>query len=115
VRSAAVAPALVGNRLAQVPRNSASVGAIWRAPGRVKLTPRVRWIGRQFEDDANTLILGEALVVDLTASRPLSEHLELFLSIENLNNTRIETGRSADGTVNTGIPRLAFGGVHGSW
>ncbi len=115
VRSAAVAPALVGNRLAQVPRNSASLGATWHAPGRVTLTPRVRWIGRQFEDDANAFILGEAVVVDFTASRPISQHLELFLSIENLDNTRIETGRSADGTVNTGIPRLAFGGVRGVW
>ena len=104
VRSAAVAPTLVGKRLAQVPRNNASVGATWRAPGRLTLTPRVRWIGRQFEDDENTLILGETVVVDFTASRPLSQHLELFLSIENLNNTRIETGRSADGVVNIGIP-----------
>jgi len=115
VLRASVAPTLVGKRLAQVPLNSASLGAVWRAPAGVTLTPRVRLIGRQFEDDQNTLVLGETVVADLTASRAISKHLELFLSVENLGDARIETGRSATGVVNTGTPRLAFGGVRGSW
>ncbi len=115
VRRASVAPALVGNRVAQVPRQSATLGAIWRAPGRVTLTPRLRWIGRQFEDDENTLTLGEAVVVDVGISHALTKHLELFLSAENIGNARIETGRSADGVVNTGTPRLTFGGLRGTW
>ena len=115
VRRASVAPALAGNQVAQVPRRSTSLGATWRAPGGVTLTPRVRWIGRQFEDDENTLRLGEVVVADLGASRVLTKHLELFLTIENLGNARVETGRSADGVVNIGTPRLAVGGVRGSW
>ncbi len=115
VRRATVAPGLVGNQVAQVPRHSASFGATWHAPGRVTLSPRVRWIGRQFEDDENTLRLGEAVIADLGASRPLTKHLELFLTIENLGNARLETGRSADGVVNLGTPRLALGGLRGSW
>ena len=115
VRRASVAPALVGNQVAQVPRHSATVGATWRAPGGVTVTPRVRWIGRQFEDDENTLILGEAVVADLGASRHLTPHLELFLTIENLGDTRLETGRSADGVVNTGTPRLIILGLRGHW
>ncbi len=115
VRRASVAPALVGNQVAQVPRHSASLGATWRAPGGVTFTPRIRWIGRQFEDDENTLVLGEAVVADLGASRPLTKQLELFLTVENLGNARVETGRSADGVVNTGTPRLILGGLRGSW
>ncbi len=115
VRRATIAPRLAGNQVAQVPRHSASLGATWRAPGGLLLTPRVRWIGRQFEDDENTLRLGEALVADLGASRPLTTHLELFLTIENLGNARLETGRSADGVVNLGTPRLAIGGLRGHW
>jgi outer membrane receptor protein involved in Fe transport len=115
VLRASVSPTLVGNRLPQVARNSASLGAVWLAPAGVTVTPRVRWIGRQFEDNENTLVLGEAVVADLTVSRPLTRHLTLFLSVENLGNARIETGRSADGTVNTGTPRLAFGGLRGAW
>jgi outer membrane receptor protein involved in Fe transport len=115
VRRASIAPGLIGKDLAQVPRRSASLGAKWLAPGGITLTPRVRWIGRQFEDDENSLRLGEVVVADLGASRPLTKQLELFFSLENLGNARIETGRSADGVVNTGTPRLFIGGIRGRW
>jgi outer membrane receptor protein involved in Fe transport len=115
VRRASVNPALVGNQVAQDPRHSASLGATWRAPGKITLTPRLRWIGRQFEDDENTLRLGECVVADLGASRALTPHLELFLTIENLGHARVETGRSADGIVNVGTPRLALAGLRGHW
>lgn len=115
VRRAAVAPHLVDKQIAQVPRRSATFGATWLAPGGLIVTPRVRWIGRQFEDDENTLRLGEVVVADLGVSRALTKNLELFVTLENLGNARIETGRSADGVVNTGTPRLFLGGVRGSW
>lgn len=115
VRRAMVAPALVGKQVAQVPRRSATLGATWRAPGQVTFTPRVRWIGRQFEDDENLLKLGEVVVADLGVMRPLTKHLSLFLTLENLTDARIETGRSVDGVVNVGTPRLLLGGVRGSW
>jgi outer membrane receptor protein involved in Fe transport len=115
VRRASDAPALVGKLVAQVPRRSATLGATWRAPGQLTFTPRLRWIGRQFEDDENALLLGEAVVVDLGVTRPLAKHLSLFLTAENLGNARIETGRSADGVVNVGTRRLLLGGLRGTW
>ncbi|HVT72223.1 MAG TPA: TonB-dependent receptor [Lacunisphaera sp.] len=115
VQAAAVAPALVGKRLAQVPRQSATLGAVWHGPGGFTLTPRVRWLGRQFEDDENQLVLGAAVVADLTASYALGRRGELFLTGENLGDARIETGRSADGLVNTGTPRLILGGFRSAW
>ena len=115
VRRAPIAPALVGKRVAQVPRRTASLGATWRAPGGIVLTPRIRWIGRQFEDDENTLTLGECVVADLGASRALTKHLELFLTCENVGDVRVDTGRSADGIVNIDTPRLFLAGLRGSW
>jgi outer membrane receptor protein involved in Fe transport len=115
VRRATVAPALVGKQVAQVPRRSATLGATWRAPGQFTFTPRVRWIGRQFEDDENLLTLGEVVVADLGVTRPVTKHLTLFLTLENLTDARVETGRSADGVVNVGTPRLFLGGVRGAW
>lgn len=115
VREAAIAPGLVGKRVAQVPRRAASIGATWRAPGGFTLAPRVRWMGRQFEDDENTLILGEVVTVDLSLSHPLGRHAEIFLNAENLGDARIETGRSADGIVNVGTPRFVFGGIRCQW
>ena len=74
----------------------------------------MRIIGRQFEDDENLLILGTVVIADLGASYALSRG-ELFLTIENLGDVRIETGRSADGLVNTGTPRLLLGGFRAAW
>ncbi len=116
VRRASVAPALVGKQVAQVPRRSATLGASLRfLDHKLTVTPRVRWIGRQFEDDENALILGEVVVTDLGLNYALTPRLALFLNAENLGNARIETGRSADGLVNTGTPRLVLGGLRGSW
>jgi outer membrane receptor protein involved in Fe transport len=115
VRESTIAPQLVNKHIAQVPRRSASFGATWRAPGGLLVTPRVRWIGRQFEDDENTLRLGEVAVADLGISRVLTKNLELFVTLENAGNSRIETGRSADGVVNTGTPRFFLAGLRGQW
>ena len=115
MRRATFAPALVGKQVAQVPRHSATLGATWRAPGRLTFTPRLRWIGRQFEDDENALVLGETMVADLGATRPVTKHLTLFITLENLTNARVETGRSVDGVVNVGTPRLLLGGLRGNW
>jgi outer membrane receptor protein involved in Fe transport len=115
VRRATANPALVGQRIAQVPRQSASLGATWRAPFGLTFSSRARGIGRQFEDDENTLRLGGVVIADLGLSRPLGRGLELFLNLENAGDARIETGRSADGVINTGTPRLLLGGLRGSW
>ncbi len=115
VRRTTVAPALVGKRVAQVPRHSAALGASWRAPAGLTFTPRARWIGRQFEDDENQLTLGEVLLADLGVSRALTPQLEIFLTCENLFDARLETGRTADGVVNVGTPRLVLLGLRGAW
>jgi hypothetical protein len=52
---------------------------------------------------------------DVGASRTLTKHLEVFLTVKHLGNARIGAGRSADGVVNTGTPRLALTGLRGSW
>lgn len=114
VRATALAPGLIGKRLAQVSRHSAALGAEWRA-GRLTFTPRLRLIGRQFEDDENQLVLGAAVIADFGASYRLRPGSELFVTVENLGDTRLETGRSPDGLVNTGTPRLALGGVRLAW
>ncbi len=115
VRSARAAPALAGKRLAQVPRHVAAFGASWSPAKSFTLTPRVRFLGRQFEDDENNLRLGAALVVDLGANYRFNETVAVFLNAENLTDERIETGRSSDGLVNTGTPRLVLGGVRFVW
>ncbi len=115
IRRAAAAPALAGKRVAHTPRRSALLGGTWRAPAQVMVAPRLRYLGRQFADHENQATLGAVVIADLGISRALNPNLELFLTVENLGNARIETGRSTDGVVNVGAPRLAIGGLRGSW
>lgn len=114
VRRAAAAPGLAGRRLAQVPRHAAVVSAEFSRAG-WRVSPRMRWLDRQFEDDENLLRLGAAVIVDLAVSRELGERAEVFIQVENLTDTRIETGRSAAGLVNTGTPRMVSGGLRANW
>jgi outer membrane receptor protein involved in Fe transport len=109
VTRAAVAPGLEGLRLAQVPRHSASAGLVWTA-GRWSVSPRARYIGEQFEDDTNILRLASTTIIDLSISRTLGPAAEVFVSAENLADDRIETGRSSDGLVNVGMPRMVLVG-----
>ncbi len=115
VRHTTLAPALIGKRSAQVPRHSATLGATWHVSRSLTLTSRARAIGRQFEDDENLLILGTTVITDFGLSYTLTKRGEFFLTVENLGNTRIETGRSNDGIVNTGTPRNALGGFRRAW
>jgi outer membrane receptor for ferrienterochelin and colicin len=68
-----------------------------------------------FVDDENMLRLGEAVVADLGAVYSLAKYAELFLSVDNLANNRIDTSRSANGVFYIGSPRLARGGLRLSW
>lgn len=110
-----LAPALVGKRIAQVPRHAAALTGVITGGWDLTLAPRLRWMGGQFEDDENQLILGEVVVVDVGVSRRVGRRTELFLNIENLGDARIETGRTADGLVNVGTPRLVMFGARGTW
>ncbi len=115
VERAAVAPGLIGKRLAEVPRHNASLGAVLRASQNITFNVRLRWTGKQFDDDENTLRLGEVAVLDVGATKALSARIELFINVENVGDARIETARSSDGVVNTGTPRFAFGGLRAKW
>jgi outer membrane receptor protein involved in Fe transport len=71
----------------------------------------VRVGGQQFEDDQNTLPLGAFTLVDLFLSRPLTRWGEVFLGVENLFDEEYATGRTTEGVVSIGTPRLVRGGV----
>lgn len=108
IERATVAPALVGRRFAQAPKHTALAGMTWRPTSSFSAGARIRWIGDQFEDDLNTLVLREVTVTDVSLEYRTSATTSLHLSVENLTDERIETGRSADGLVNVGTPRLVL-------
>jgi outer membrane receptor protein involved in Fe transport len=103
--------ALEGKRLAEVPEHVVTLGARWDNPTWVNVAASVRLVGRQFEDDLNTLPLGAYTVVDVRLSRPFAKWGEVFLAFENLTNESYAVARTSDGIVSIGGPRLIRGGL----
>jgi outer membrane receptor protein involved in Fe transport len=91
------APALVGLTPAEVPRWNASLGLEWHPSSRVFLSARVRRTGSQYDDDLNRLPLAPATVADASLRIALSGRSEVFLSVDNLGNSQVETAHSATG------------------
>jgi len=102
---------LEGRRLAQVPRHGGSLTVRYDNPAWLTVAATARFVGRQFEDDLNTLPLGGYVLVDLFASRRIARWGEVFVAIENLLDTTYTTGRTSDGVVSIGAPFLVHGGV----
>ena len=63
-------------------------------------------MGRQYEDDLNTLELAPFTTVDLSLGYRFSENLLAIARIENLFDTEPEVGKTASGLVSIGAPRL---------
>lgn len=97
---------LDGLRPAQVPGHTASATLGWRS-----LSVTARYISAQFEDDANSRQLNDALTVDALAMLPVKGRVSLFARGENLANARVETAISATGVIERATPRTLWIGV----
>ena len=104
-------PTLEGKRLAQVPEHNASLGVRYDHPAWLNASVTARYVGGQFEDDLNTLPLGGYVVVDLFLARALAKWAEVFVGVENLFDRTYSSGRTSEGVVSIGAPRLVHGGL----
>ncbi|MGN6498980.1 MAG: TonB-dependent receptor plug domain-containing protein [Tsuneonella sp.] len=77
-----------GAELARRPRHALTASLDWTTPLRLVLGGDVRLVGDSFDDAANLVPLDGYALVDLRASLPLGEHVELFGRIENLTDAR---------------------------
>jgi outer membrane cobalamin receptor len=102
---------LEGKRLAQVPEHAYTLGVRYDNPALVNVAATGRFVGGQFEDDANTLPLGGYFVLDVVLSRPITGWLEAFVAVENLFDETYSTGRTTEGVISIGAPRLVRGGI----
>jgi outer membrane receptor protein involved in Fe transport len=68
-------------------------------------------VGDQYEDDLNSLPLGNYIVVDLMLSRAISKNVEIFAGVENLFDQTYSTGRTSEGVISIGAPLLARAGL----
>lgn len=97
----------LGNALARRPRHTLSLGGAWQVTdGAPTLGADLRWVSKSFDDAANRVPLKSYAVVDLTASWPLNDRIELYGRIENLANERYQTAAGY-----ASAPRGAFVGA----
>jgi outer membrane receptor protein involved in Fe transport len=97
---------LVGNLLAQTPEHVVTAGIEWDPTAKWRFGVQARHSSSQFEDDQNSRSLASFTVCDLMAGYEFNDHVSAALRVENVFDTQIETGRSADGLVSIGAPRL---------
>jgi outer membrane cobalamin receptor len=87
-------PAIQDKRVPQVPRYHIGAGLIAETPRVATFSVQARIVGAQFEDDLNTLTLEDYVVVDASATRPITRALHLFLGVENLFDVEYDVGRT---------------------
>jgi outer membrane receptor protein involved in Fe transport len=100
---------LVGNLIPQVPQNEFTVQATYSNPSILTFSAQGRFVGDQFDDDANAFLLGRYFTVDLLASRRIGHGVELFGAVENVLNQRYAVALTPTKTI--GPPILGRAGV----
>ncbi|WP_254062998.1 TonB-dependent siderophore receptor [Caulobacter sp. S45] len=80
-----------GDQLARRPKNTGNFSATYLWPVKLKTTAAVRYAGQSFDDDADTVPLKSYTLLDLRASYPLRDNLELYARVENLTDAHYET------------------------
>ena len=87
-------PTLVDKLLPQVPQNRLSLTADMGLPGGIRLNWIGRFVGDQYDDDLNEVVLDEFFQVDANISRSIGDMAQIFVMFENLTGERIVTNRS---------------------
>ena len=86
----------------------------WRSsPGALRASLVGRFVGEQYDDDLNSVVLPGFFQLDAHFSRQLGEMALLFVAIENLNAAEIITNRSPVDLL--GTPRQVRGGIRFTW
>ena len=80
---------LEGLLVPQVPRNQLNFQVNY-SNARWLVGAQGRFVGKQFDDDQNTLPLASFFTLDAEASRSVSEHVRLFIAFQNLTGSRYE-------------------------
>ena len=100
------APQLTGLQPAQTPRFTLTAGAEWRPVERLTLSADLRYEESRFDDDLNTRVLSAGTTVDLRAEYRFGRGVSAYLAADNIANSDLETGQTADGVESFGPPRM---------
>jgi vitamin B12 transporter len=82
-----------GNELARRPRDTAFAALSYEWPIRLTTTLAAQYVGRAFDDAANTAVLHSYTLVDLRAAYRVSDSIEIYGRIENALDEDYESVR----------------------
>lgn len=99
-------PEIEGSSVPRSPENQFVVRASYANSAVVEGSILGRYVDVRFEDDLNQLEQGPFFTIDLQLSRMLLKHLQAFLSVENLLDTKYEVAVATTGLIRYGAPRL---------
>lgn len=102
-------PPLTGNWIPQVPHQQFTLQARYVNPKIITATVQGTFVGQQFDDDLNSLLLDRFFTVDLYLGRSLGHGLEVFGAAENVFNQRYNVALTP--VPNLGPPVLARVGL----
>lgn len=95
-----------GKQLTRRPKNMGNLSVGYRWPVGLTTTVAARYVGKTYNNDANTQVVKGYTLVDLRASYPINETLEVFGRVENAFDKDYQT------ILNYGTPgRGAFVGL----
>jgi len=95
-----------GKQLTRRPKTMGNLSAAYRWPVGLTTTAAVRYVGKTYNNDLNTQVVNGYTLVDLRASYPIRESLEIFGRVENVFDKDYQT------VLNYGAPgRGAFVGL----
>jgi outer membrane receptor protein involved in Fe transport len=112
VRGTGASAPLNGLRPAQVPQHFGHATLAYDADP-VSVATTLRYIGSQFEDDANLRVLADAVTMDFDLGFDLGRDVRLQLRGENLFDARVEAAISGSGIIERANPRTLWLGL--SW
>jgi iron complex outermembrane receptor protein len=111
---------LTGKYLAQVPKHRASFQVTYTNPRYVNVSIDSQVVGHQFDDDLNTAVIFPTIpektevglpkysVTNLTMSRNINRHVDVFFGVQNMFNTTYYVGTNP---TTIGTPRLVNVGM----
>ena len=103
---------LVGDFLAEVPRNRGSFQITYADPKLITASVDEQFVGQQFDDDQNTRPMAKYKTTNLTATRQLVKGFDVFFGIQNMFNVQYVV---ATLPTTLGSPRLYNGGFRIRW
>jgi iron complex outermembrane recepter protein len=102
-------PALEFKQLPQVPRNRITAALTYSNSRLVEALLSARFVGAQYDDDLNVLLLGNFAVLDFHLSRSIHRSARIYLAAENLLDRRFAVARTP--VENIGAPRMLHAGL----